>query len=189
MLAVTMPTGSSWGAMTRRANKSLPSSSTAPIRAQAGTSLACNKPAERRIRCGTISPTKPMTPASATQQAVGCAQPRRRPARRPARDAAAPRRGPMHRIRQRPAAGCPSAPDPNHPKTRTAPSVPHVGRQQTPAHGSVHRTGMTWPSQPARCALRLVQRYAVPAAKRLQRPPAHRRSWPVARSRCQSAHR
>src|SRR6266705_1567588 len=68
--AVTMPTGSSRGATTVRASVSAAARRTPPARNAVGNRVRCSRPQRRRQTCGTISPTKPITPATATAAAV-----------------------------------------------------------------------------------------------------------------------
>src|SRR5256884_3787420 len=68
--AVTMPTGSSRGATTVRASVSAAARRTPPARNAVGDRVRCSRPQRRRQTCGTISPTKPITPATATAAAV-----------------------------------------------------------------------------------------------------------------------
>src|SRR5204863_375821 len=68
--AVTMPTGSSRGATTVRARVSAVVRRIPPARNAVGNRVRCSRPHRRRHTCGTISPTNPITPATATAAAV-----------------------------------------------------------------------------------------------------------------------
>src|SRR5205814_10413065 len=68
--AVTMPTGSSRGATMVRATVSAAPRRIPPVRNAVGKSVWWSRPHRRRQTCGTISPTKPITPATATAAAV-----------------------------------------------------------------------------------------------------------------------
>src|SRR6266446_6416028 len=68
--AVTIPTGSSRGATTVRASVSAAARRIPPVRNAVGNSVRWSRPQRRRQTCGTISPTKPITPATATAAAV-----------------------------------------------------------------------------------------------------------------------
>src|SRR5207237_10764309 len=68
--AVTIPTGSSRGAATVRASVSAAASRIPPVRNAVGSKVRCSRPHTRRQTCGTTSPTKPITPATATAAAV-----------------------------------------------------------------------------------------------------------------------
>ena len=61
-----MPTGSSNGAKSSRAARSQAVTSAAPQSAHMGSSLPEEAPTNRRAMWGTISPTKPSTPAKLT---------------------------------------------------------------------------------------------------------------------------
>src|SRR5439155_8935179 len=67
--AVTMPTGSSRGATTVRASVSAAAKRIPPATNAVGNSVRCSRPHRRRHTCGTISPTNPITPATATAAA------------------------------------------------------------------------------------------------------------------------
>src|SRR5690625_2527669 len=64
--AVTIPIGSSAGTMMVRDTRSASMSSSAPSSALAGSSTRWFGPNQRRIRCGTTRPTKPIMPETAT---------------------------------------------------------------------------------------------------------------------------
>src|SRR5947208_226699 len=68
--ALTMPTGSSRGATTVRATVSAAARKIPPVRNAVGNRVWCSRPQTSRQMCGTISPTKPITPATATAAAV-----------------------------------------------------------------------------------------------------------------------
>src|SRR6185436_19484856 len=68
--AVTTPTGSSLGATTVRASVSAIASRAPPPMKDAGSNARWRCPQVPRARCGTMSPTKPMTPETATAAAV-----------------------------------------------------------------------------------------------------------------------
>src|SRR2546430_5460656 len=68
--AVTMPTGSSRGATATRAVVSASASRAPPARNDAGSNDRWRWPHSRRMACGTIRPTNPITPDTATAAAV-----------------------------------------------------------------------------------------------------------------------
>src|SRR5690606_28916423 len=68
--AVTMPTGSSAGAITVLANRSATTMKVAPQARESSSSGRCLGPTVRRTACGVMSPTKPMIPATLTAAAV-----------------------------------------------------------------------------------------------------------------------
>src|SRR5690606_2947728 len=68
--AVTMPTGTSTGAMTVRAKRSASTMNPAPQMRATGGGRWWPGPVTRRAECGTMSPTKPMIPATLTEAAV-----------------------------------------------------------------------------------------------------------------------
>src|SRR6266567_2348225 len=69
--AVTIPTGSSRGATTVRARVSAAASRMPPVRNAVGSRVRWSRPHTRRHRCGTTSPTNPITPATATRTPSG----------------------------------------------------------------------------------------------------------------------
>src|SRR5690606_33660701 len=68
--AVTMPTGTSTGAIAVRARRSASTMNAAPHSAATGRSRACAAPVTSLAACGTIKPTKPMIPGTLTHAAV-----------------------------------------------------------------------------------------------------------------------
>src|SRR5262245_36501549 len=68
--AVSTPTGSSAGAMTVRAATSQIARKAPPPSRQAGARKRWSCPTQRRSMCGTISPTKPIGPATATSAPI-----------------------------------------------------------------------------------------------------------------------
>jgi len=69
MRAVSTPMGTSTG-RTALVIVSAPRSSPAPARLEAGINFLLSAPVKKRIRCGTIRPTKPIMPDTDTQTAV-----------------------------------------------------------------------------------------------------------------------
>ena len=65
-MAVIMPTGISVGAMIVRATVSQRTRKLAPKKIDAGNNSLKSGPTIRRIMCGTISPTNPIGPLTAT---------------------------------------------------------------------------------------------------------------------------
>ena len=63
IMAVTMPTGSSMGAISVRAMRSQMTRNAAP-KSEAGSTIRWSEPTSSRTRWGTTMPMKPMGPAS-----------------------------------------------------------------------------------------------------------------------------
>ena len=69
-MAVTTPTGSSIGERTVRAATSQATRNAAPTNAEAGITSRWSAPTSNLIRCGTMMPTKPIGPPTATAAPV-----------------------------------------------------------------------------------------------------------------------
>ena len=77
MTEVTVPTGSSYGGRAERANVSTTIRNTAPPSRHTGIRLLWSGPIKDLNMCGTMSPTKPITPHMETQVATSIDDPSR----------------------------------------------------------------------------------------------------------------
>lgn len=160
-----MPIGNSWGATNTRLSISPPHSKPAPTSPQSGKSFACLIAEKWRQRCGTISPTKPITPVSATRREVEKAQqrkisvrrrltlmPRENAVRSPASSPSSSRHLSKQKASNSPRLAAqspdyPSAPGPARPATRTVSSLPCAGHRRTPDNWSTPRTKRISPAR------------------------------------------